>query len=243
MKTIFILEKDSEFAKLLQFLLIKESYKPFIYNNDDEFLKNIYNYKPDLIILNTTIPDKIGLEICKELKNDNLYKKIPIISLAEKNDKYNIITELNEGFDDYVVKPFDNDIFIAKIKAILRKEDYYSEFNFTHVIEVFPDFIINKELFSVQIAGQNIKLSSFEFKILCLLIEHKNKILNRENILCLIKVNNMQITDRSIDKVISRIRKKIGKYSESIISVYGEGYCFKSEDYRENKVLTTNGFV
>ena len=227
MKSIFVVEDDIEIANLLNILLKKEGYEPKIFHRGNDFLNKIYDNEPDLIILDILLPDISGLELCKELKKEDKFKKTPVIALTSRSDKFDVVIGLNVGFDDYMTKPFDNAILMAKINAILRKEN--NSKNESYVMSIDKDFILDKNSYSIIITGETIKLTSLEFKTLCLLVENSNIVINRNKIIDVIKGNDIDSSDRSIDKLINRIRKKLGNYSKNLVSVYGVGYCFKSE--------------
>lgn len=224
---IVIVEDDIEIANLLNTLLVKENYKPKIYNSGEAFWDDLEFNDPDLIILDIQLPDVSGLDICRHLKHNDNYKKIPVIALTARNQNYDIIKGLEMGFDDYITKPFDNNVLIAKIKSVIRKEKYLKLK--VDTIKIHDDFLLEKENQSIIIDNKKFALTTFEFKTLCLLVENKNKVISRNKIIDEIKGDEVDCSDRSVDKLINRLRKKMGCYSESIISIYGAGYCFKYE--------------
>lgn len=226
MRKILILEDDLEIANLLNILLTNEGHDVQIFHTGKDFMNYASQNESDLIILDILLPDVSGLEVCKQLKKEQVFQSIPVIALTSRSDKFDIIKGLSVGFDDYVTKPFDNNILTAKINAILRKESF-TKGSGSKIININNDLILDKEAFSLKIEDKNINLTFLEFKTLCFLLENKNKVVNRNLIIEIIKDDNIDSSDRSVDKIINRIRKKIGKYAGNIVAVYGAGYCFK----------------
>lgn len=227
MKTILIVEDDNDVSRLLRIILSKEGYKTEIYKNGNDFFDQIDRHKPDLVILDLLLPQMSGFEICKQLKEDDEYRKIPVIALTSRSDKFDIINGLNIGFDHYFTKPFDNKILVAKINAILRREGYSKEPPKPSKIQIDENLIIDKDMYAIIINGEDVRLSSLEFKTFCILAENKNKVICRNIILDSISSFDTEASDRSIDKIISRMRKKLGDYSHNLVAVYGVGYCFR----------------
>lgn len=224
-KSIFIIECEQDILNILNFILTKQGYKVHAYSEGIKAINDLEIIKPDLILLDLTLPDISGLEVCRIIKNNPQTFDIPVIALAAKGDEYDIITGLNLGCDDYITKPFNNSIFVAKIKAALRREE--RKFINNNSTIRYNDLILNCENFEVYVENEKLNLSALEFKTLCFFLKNKGKIFTRGQILEAIRDNHYDAEDRSVDFLISRLRKKLNNYGKFIESVYGVGYGFK----------------
>ena len=121
-KRIFIIEDDEDISKLLKFHLEKEGYKIDISNNGENIKKKLLTFKPDLITLDLMIPGSDGFELCKALKSDAQTAYIPIIMITGKDEESTIVAGLELGADDFITKPFNIPILIARVRKLLRKK-------------------------------------------------------------------------------------------------------------------------
>ncbi len=221
--SIAIVEDNLELSNLLKILLMKAGFETYLFNNGDEFLDKYNKINIDLVLLDLQLPTISGIEICKILKSNPTYRQKPVIALTARDNEFDIVNGLNIGFDDYITKPFNQNILIARIKAALRKYNYISD---TETLSI-EGLEINEGSLQVFVDGVDSNLSSHEFKTLLYLINNKNRVLSREQILEAINVHSENVGDRAIDTVIAKIRKKLKSYAKLIVSVYGAGYMFR----------------
>ena len=176
---------------------------------------------PDLIILDLMLPDADGIEICKNLKKRDKYSSVPIIMLTAKGEETDKILGLEFGADDYVTKPFSPRELVARVKAVLRrqqKSDESGKFNIDGIL------IIDKEKHEVTVKGQKIDLTSTEFRILSLFVSNKSKVFSRYDILDYLWGDEKIVLDRTIDVHIKNLRDKLGKAGQLIKNIRGIGY-------------------
>lgn len=223
--TVLVVEDNKDMANLLNILLSNGGHFVKTYSNGTDFLKELDNQTPDLIILDILLPDISGLELCLKLKNKSSQENVPVIALTARSEEFDVVTGLNIGFDDYITKPFSQQMLLAKINAILRREN--RNYKQDTVVKVDNNFIINHDAFEVFINDQNVNLSPLEFKTLSFLVKNKDRVMTREQIFNAVKENRLESSDRSIDITITKLRKKLGNYSKKIVSVYGIGYSFR----------------
>ena len=176
---------------------------------------------PDLIILDLMLPDADGIEICKNLKKRNDYASIPIIMLTAKGDETDKILGLEFGADDYVTKPFSPRELVARVKAILRRQQNLDEFG---KFDIGGMLIVDVEKHEVVVEGKKVELTSTEFRILKLFISNKNKVFSRYDILDHLWGNEKIVLDRTIDVHIKNLRDKLGKAGSFIRNIRGIGY-------------------
>ena len=192
----------------------------------DEILKK---YAADLIILDLMMPDESGLQICQRLRvNDVL---IPIIMLTAKGDEVDRIVGLEMGADDYLPKPFNPRELLARINAIIRRKETFSEKLTTKSIK-FGSFLFNIQNRSLSKDGKSISITTGEFNLLKVFTERPKQPLSRDQIMQLARGKELDVFDRSIDVQISRIRKLIEddpnnpKYLQT---KWGFGYIFNPD--------------
>jgi DNA-binding response OmpR family regulator len=176
---------------------------------------------PDLIILDLMLPDADGIEICKNLKKRNEYSSIPIIMLTAKGDETDKILGLEFGADDYVTKPFSPRELVARVKAILRRQQNIDEFGKFDIGDVL---IVDVEKHEVAVEGKKVELTSTEFRILKLFISNKSKVFSRYDILDHLWGHEKIVLDRTIDVHIKNLRDKLGKAGSFIRNIRGIGY-------------------
>lgn len=221
--SIAIVEDNLELSNLLKVLLNKAGLETYLFKNGDEFLDKYTKLNIDLFILDLQLPTISGIEICKILKSTPAYRQKPVIALTARSNEFDIVNGLNIGFDDYITKPFSQNILLARVKAALRKYNYQNDKEKPKI----EGLEINEDSLQVFVDGIDINLSSHEFKTLLYLINNKNKVLSREKILEAINEHSDNVGDRAIDTVIAKIRKKLKSYAKLIVSVYGAGYMFR----------------
>jgi len=223
MKLIFILEDEIDIAELVAINLQKSGYKTKIFPKADIFLSHLKAESPDLIILDLMLPDMDGLEVCKFLKRDNNYSAIPIIMLTAKAEELDKIIGLELGADDYVPKPFSPRELVARVKAVLRRDN---KSQVEEKLIIGDSLIIDYQKYEVLVEGQKAELTTTEFKILKLLLKRKGWVYSRNQILYHLDTQDKGILDRTVDVHIKNLREKLGIAGKFIKNVRGIGYKF-----------------
>jgi two-component system phosphate regulon response regulator PhoB len=222
---ILIVDDEEDITDLICYNLEQECYDVIIAQKGEECIEKALKYTPSLIVLDLMLPGINGLETCKKLKQENKTKNIPIIMLTAKSEESDIITGLELGADDYITKPFNPKILIARIKTILRrakKTDTDKE------IIHRAGFIVNitgREIFYLE---RSIKVTFSEFEILKLLISNPGRVYSRLQIMQSARGDESYIvTERAIDVQIVNLRKKLKDGGKFIKTVRGAGYKFQ----------------
>jgi two-component system alkaline phosphatase synthesis response regulator PhoP len=171
------------------------------------------------------LPGVDGLEVCKILKNNGKTSHIPIIMLTAKGEEADIVLGLEMGADDYITKPFSPRIVIARIRAVLRRQQQGEPEE--HSIITIGDLHINPTRYEVLVKGTPIKLTSTEFGILEYLARRPGWVFTRYQIIDAVKGEDYIVTDRAVDVQIVSLRKKMGPLGYLIETVRGVGYRFK----------------
>ena len=218
---IAIIDDEPDILELVDLHLKKAGFRTDGFLNAENFLKFIKIEHPDLIILDLMLPDADGLEICKELKKQAEYSSIPIIMLTAKGDETDKILGLELGADDYVTKPFSPKELVARVKAVLRRQQKREELPRIEIgglLEILP------EKHEVYVEGSKVELTSTEFRILQLLSSKKGWVFTRDQILDYLWGQEKAVVDRTVDVHIKHLREKLGKASPLIKNIRGVGY-------------------
>lgn len=220
MREILLVEDNEIIVKGLKYLLEQEKFDIKIAKNIVEAKTMIKKQKFDLYLLDITLPDGDGYEICKYVKKQ---KDVPVIFLTAKDEELNVVQCLDMGADDYIIKPFRNRELISRIKSVLRRY-YHDEINENQI--KCRDVIIDSNKAVVYKAGKEIVFTSLEYKILYMLISNKNILVTREQILDKIwDVAGNFVNDNTLTVYIKRIRNKLDdKEGKFIQTVRGIGY-------------------
>ena len=223
---ILIVEDDEIIAGAIAAKLQKYGLKTAIAEDfqriDEEFLR----YDPALLILDISLPFYNGYMWCEKIRQ---FSKVPVLYISSMSDNMNIIMAMNMGADDYLAKPFDLDVLVAKVQALLRRAYDYKVDN--EIIKV-GDFILRIDDQSLIKGKQHIELTKNEFRILRTLFEAAGRLVSRDELMQKLWETNEFIDDNTLTVNIARLRKKledVGIY-DFIITKKGQGYIIKDED-------------
>ncbi|HAF07424.1 MAG: response regulator transcription factor [bacterium] len=223
---IVILEDQQDINDLIAIHLKNNNFDYVQFFSGKDFLKYLSNNNTfHLLILDLMLPEVDGIDILKRMKEDRLYKNIPVIILTAKSDESDKIVGLELGSDDYMTKPFSVKELIVRIKVILKR--YYNEKE-ESIIKIGKDIIIDINRAECFYKNKPVSLTSTEFKILTTLAKRKGWIFSREKILFSIWGNEKIVTKRTVDVHIKSLRDKIDPQGKHIKNIRGMGY--KIED-------------
>ena len=220
---IVIAEDDASLRDLLSYNLTKKGYKVRAAADGEETILLIKEEIPDMLLLDWMMPKNTGIEICKQIRQNKLAKKLPIILLTAKGEEEDKVFGLESGADDYIVKPFSTKELLARIKAVLRRTNPNSV---TDIIKV-GDIEINLSEHKVYIDKDEINLGPKEFRLLKFLSQNPNKVYSREQLLDNVWGHGIFVELRTVDTHIRRLRKAINtKDRPNIIrTVRSAGYA------------------
>lgn len=228
MSKIFFVEDDLSLISGLSFALKKQGYEVDNARTIDEAAKLWQNNKYDLAILDISLPDGSGYQLCEKIR---LNSKIPIIFLTAADEETDIIMGLDMGADDYITKPFKLAVFLSKVNAILRRSN---DFNQKNTVLNSNGISVNLLNGDVTKNGETLNLTSGEYKLLCLFMENPNIILSQEQILGkLWDSNNDYIDNSTLTVYIRRLRKKVEddpSNPTNIVTVRRMGYKWNVGD-------------
>ena len=220
---ILIVEDDKDLREYLKDLLLSNNYLVELSPDGASALSYLKKTEPDLVILDLGLPDIDGKSVCIEIKKT--YPDLPILILTARHSTAEIVTGLNLGADDYVVKPFVGEELMARIKARLRNKD-----NGKSVLKV-ADLKLDNSKMIVERGGKQISLTKTEFDLLHFLMKNSGRVMTRETILNKIWLYSPDIESRVVDVYVGYLRKKIdkGRNNKLIQSIRGFGYTIREE--------------
>ena len=224
MPKILVVEDNVDLANGLEVNLKKEGYKVLKAVTGEDALKLALRDCPDLILLDIMLPGISGFDVCRELRNKSI--ETPIIMLTAKSDELDRVVGLELGADDYVVKPFSPRELVARVKAVLRRQE--AVLGKAEVIEV-SELRLDSRTREVTVRGRSIQLSALEFKLLHFLASQPRRVFTREQLLDNVWGRDRFVTPRTVDVHIRRLREKIERQEGSpqyVQTVRGSGYRF-----------------
>lgn len=228
MSKIFFVEDDLSLISGLSFALKKQGYEVDNARTINEAENLWQDDKYDLAILDVSLPDGTGYQLCEKIR---LTSKIPIIFLTAADEETDIIMGLDMGADDYITKPFKLAVFLSKVNAILRRSN---DFNQKNTVLNSNGISVNLLNGDVTKNGETLNLTSGEYKLLCLFMENPNIILSQEQILGKLWDSNNDFIDNSTLTVyIRRLRKKVEDNPSNptnIVTVRRMGYRWSVGD-------------
>ena len=224
---ILVVEDEEEIQELIAYNLSKEGFRTVAALSGEDALKKVRAENADLVLLDLMLPGMDGLDVCRALKKDEKTQAIPVVMLTAKGEESDIVTGLELGADDYIVKPFSPKILVARIKTVLRRKraepaDESAPLTI-HNITIHPG---RRE---VLVAGKAVELTNMEFRVLHFLAGRPGWVFSRYQIVEGVRGDNYPVTDRSVDVLIVGLRRKLGEAGEFIETVRGVGYRFKEE--------------
>jgi len=220
-KLIAIIDDEEDILELVAINLRKSGFEPKVFADGAKFFKFIAKQKPELIILDVMLPDMDGFEICRNLKKDSRYDLIPIIMLTAKADETDKILGLEFGADDYVTKPFSPKELVARVKAVLRRNERKIVSKEVLIGEILK---LDFECFKAFVDGRSIELTTTEFKLLELFASKIGFVFSRDKILDHLWGEEKAVLDRTVDVHIKNLREKLGKAGKLIKNIRGVGY-------------------
>ena len=225
-ETILIVDDEEDIIELITYNLKNEGYSTLTAISGEQAIKTVRQSQVDLIVLDLMLPGIDGLEVTKDLKNNEQTREIPIVMLSAKGEEADIVTGLELGANDYISKPFSPKVLVARIRAILRRRRNKLN-DVPNRIKHEGDMVIDRARHEVTIQGQTVGLTLSEFELLCFLTDKKGWVFTRGQIVDAIRGENYAVTQRSVDVIIVGLRKKLKNYASAIETVRGVGYRFK----------------
>lgn len=223
---ILLVEDDTSLAEWIGDYLTTQGYRISHISRGDQALSAMQTLQPDLVILDVLLPNKNGFDICREARQ---FFHHPILMLTACSEETDEILGLELGANDYISKPVKPRLLLARVKALLRREQLEPQTNTTLI---FGQLKIVEDAKAVFWQGEPVSITSHEFDVLWLLASNAGKVIGREDLVTQLRGIEYDGLDRSIDIRISRLRKKLGDNAAQpfrIKTVWAKGYLFAAD--------------
>ena len=227
MAKLLIIEDEPDIRETLSYNFKKEGFKVEVAANGSDALTLCKIFDPDVLILDLMLPDMSGLDVCKKIKNSIDFKDTSIIMLTAKGEEVDRILGFELGADDYVTKPFSVRELILRVKVILKKS---SSLNGSDSRLSVGPLKLDFSAHEVSLNGVEIILTALEFKLLKHLAQRRGRVQTRDQLLGDVWGYSSEITTRTVDTHIKRLREKLGPDSDFIQTIRGVGYRLNISD-------------
>lgn len=219
---ILIIDDEQDLCEILQFNLTTAGYQVDTVNSGEEALKkDIKQY--DLLLLDVMMPGMSGFELAAGLKLSESTAHLPIIFLTALGDEQDKLHGFDLGADDYIAKPFSIREVLARVKAVLSRTSPGAD---NVQVLTYEGLTMDLVKMTVTVDGNPVQLTKTEYELLKLFLEHRGQVFSRQEVLDRVWPHDVVVTDRTVDVNITRMRKKIGRYSSCIVTRHGFGYLF-----------------
>lgn len=221
---ILVVEDEPDIVEVLEYNLGREGFAVESAARGDDALEAVRRQAPDLIVLDLMLPGLDGLEVLRTLRRDRATARLPVLLLTARGEEIDRVVGLELGADDYVTKPFSPRELTLRVKAILRRR------------EPVPDegeriergnVVLDLAGHRVLVEGEPVALTATEFRLLKLLMERRDRVQTREQLLAEAWGYAEDVDSRTVDTHVRRLRRKLGPAAERIDTVIGVGYRFR----------------
>ena len=233
-KRILVVDDEQDLCEILLYNLKAAGYEAEAAYTGETAWEKIVNSKSsdskcfDLLILDVMMPGMSGFELAKRLKADAQTSPIPIIFLTAKDTEDDTLRGFGLGADDYVTKPFSVREVVARVKAVLNRAVRQPQQKEGEIIG-YEGLVLDLGKKTTMVDGESVSLTKTEFELLGLLLKHRGQVFSRQQIFDAVWPEDVVVSERTVDVNITRMRKKIGKYGNHIVSRQGFGYVFEEQ--------------
>ena len=215
---ILVVEDENDIRELIMLHIGREGHMVETCGNGAEALKMLQEREYDLVVLDWMLPEKSGLDITREIRKIAKHDSLGILMVTAKSSNSELIMGLESGADDYLVKPFELSVLMARARALLRRTEKKSG-----NLELGP-LIIDENAHEAKLHGEMIALTPYEFKLLATLAHNKGRVLTRDRLIQEVQGDGVAVVERAIDTHVFGLRKKLGECADLIETVRGVGY-------------------
>ncbi|MBF0521751.1 MAG: response regulator transcription factor [Candidatus Omnitrophica bacterium] len=229
MAHILIVEDDKNISKLVKYALEKSGYTCTAVITGEEAFDVLDTQSVDLILLDIMLPKIDGLEVCKQIRSHNKFQSVPIVMLTAKGEEVDRVVGFELGADDYIVKPFSPRELVLRIKAILKRAQNKKPEGSKDIITI-GDITIDIPRHTVTVAEKIVELTAMEFKLLITLMTRVGRVQSRDQLLDDVWDIQADVTTRTVDTHVKRLRQKLGRAGKHLETIRGYGYKFSEEE-------------
>lgn len=218
MYTILIIEDDEAICRELQMLLQKQGYEAICWNMQEDIRELVKTHDPHIILLDINLPQMDGFTVCSQLRS---FSKVPIIFVTSRNTDMDELCSMQMGGDDFITKPYNTSILLARIAALLKRSYEWKDQNLTH-----HGVLLDVAMSRIEYQNNTRELTKNEVKILHYMFQHKGEIIPREDLIDYLWDNKLFIDDNALSVNVTRIRNKLRELGVEnfIVTRHRQGY-------------------
>ncbi|MFN3198875.1 MAG: winged helix-turn-helix domain-containing protein [Bradymonadia bacterium] len=221
---ILIIEDEPDLASTLEYNLQREGYDTFHAPTGAAGLARLnIDPLPELVLLDLMLPDLAGTEVCRQIRQEERTRGVPVIMLTAKSEEIDRVVGFEVGADDYVTKPFSVRELLLRIQAVLRRLKTSEKGG---AVLTNGELRVDPEAHRVWISGEEVSLTALEFRLLHTFLQRKGRVQTRERLLDDVWGIRAEVTTRTVDTHVKRLRQKIGAAGRFIQTIRGVGYRF-----------------
>jgi len=230
-KTILLVEDEADLAATIEYNLQREGYRTRVAHDGRTALEELAREPaPDAILLDLMLPDISGTEICKHLREQERTRDVPVIMVTAKGAEIDRVVGFEVGADDYVVKPFSVRELMLRIRALLRRTERPAD---NPDMITFDRLRVDREGHRVWVDEQEISLTALEFRLLYAFISRRGRVQTRDALLSDVWGIEADVTTRTVDTHVKRLREKLGDAGRYVETLRGVGYRFRDRPIGE----------
>ena len=222
---VLVVDDEQDLLEILKFNLETEGYEVQTATSAEEALGlDIQTF--DLLLLDVMMAGMSGFAMARKLKDNPSTAKVPIIFLTARDTENDTVTGFNLGADDYISKPFSIREVMVRVRAVIRRtaEPQGAPSN----VLAYQGIVMNMDLKTVSVDGVDVPFTKTEFELLHLLLDERGRVFSRQELIDRVWPKDVLVLDRTVDVNITRLRKKIGRFSKCIVTRLGFGYYFEA---------------
>lgn len=222
---IYCVEDDESIRELMVYTLKTAGFEAEGFENGEGFWEAMKKTVPELVMLDIMLPGEDGISILKKIRADSKTSEIPVIICTAKGTEYDKVTGLDQGADDYLVKPFGMMEMVSRVRALLRRVSPKAK---NRILE-YDGLKIDKDSHTVTLNGERINLTLKEYEMLCLFMENPGRVYTREQLLASVWETDYIGETRTVDVHVGTLRTKVGSFGKHIETVRGVGYRLETD--------------
>lgn len=227
-RTILVIEDETDILEILKYNLQKNGFEVLTADSGEKGLE-LAAKLPDLILLDLMLPRMDGLEVCRRLRAQERTRGVPIIMLTAKGTEADIVLGLTLGADDYMPKPFSPVELLARIKAVLRRNEPSKRDDAQGDVLTLGPIKLDAQRHEVFVNKEALQLTLSEFKLLRHMMQRQGRVFTRDQLLNAVVGPDVFVTERNIDVHVGALRRKLGEAGKLIVTVRGVGYRMEEE--------------
>lgn len=221
---VFVVEDEHEIQQLIALHLRRQGLDVDAFDNAEAAKAAMSAGAPDLIVLDWMLPGISGLETTRWMRGQPKLSRVPILFVTAKSEPEHIATGLDAGADDYVPKPFDTLVLMARVNALLRRRRWLEQPPVASNELRAGGLVLNRETYETTLAGQPLDLTRSEFRLLESLMMNQGRVLSREKLIEEIQGEGVNVIGRTVDTHVFGLRKKLADHADLIETIRGVGY-------------------